>query len=553
MTPFLKFIRHVVSWPLGPPRSRVASRPTPTRGPLRTSRRGVAVLLVLGMLAMTLALSYASLRGQATVAQLAENNTRGEDARLAAESGVYAALRIMSDGTWAGINSTLTDNLSDNSWYEVSFVTGDGPLPPSDPLYNPNEFAYRVTITSTGYSNDPSQPSLRSVHTVEAIVQLARRTLLAEPANWPLLDNFTVYQWGNRDITVQEPVRINGQTLINGRMLLSQQYPLTNSSRDEYLKGLNSMRIEGRGDHRPFASPLSIALTRQDASTLTMLTTRLGLVTVDSLASSSAPVNHPNIVMSYRLYPGGKVYLPPVIQTTYGSTLTNVTLQPNAASNPLGVFRNQSSLSLNNNVIVRGTIIGEGSSSDVQVVGTGVKFEGVNLAPIEGSSQVYQLPVALLRDDLRFHANSDAVVQGLAMVYDEFELKQGSTNARFKLEGKLVTSGMRLRGRDPWQMTADAWDDDYDDFNGSGGLLGGLLGALLDTIGNLLGLGPGEEVTFPEYMQHVRGFIIKPVLTFQPPAGGVKYHWHNWSQGVYQKDPTDPGLRWNLIRWVEGS
>jgi hypothetical protein len=459
----------------------------------------------------------------------------------------------MSDGTWAGINSSLTDNLSDNSWYEVSFVTGDGPLAPGDPLYSPGEFAYRVTITSTGYSNDPSQPSLRAVHKVEAIVQLARRALLAEPANWANLTNYTVYQWGNRDITVQEPVRINGSTAILGRMLLSQQYPLTSASRDEYLSGLNGMRMDGRGDHRPFASPLTIALTRQDASTLTMLTTRLGLLTVDTASPASAPVNHPGSVLSYRLYPGGKVYVPPVIQTTYGSTLANVTLEPNLTSNPLGVFRSQSSLNLNNNVVLRGTIVGEGSSSDIQVVGTGVKFEGVDLALIEGSSQAYQLPVALLRDDLRFHANSDATVQGMALVYDEFELKQGGTSARFALTGRLVTSGLRLRGRDPWQMTVDAWDDDYDNFNGSGGLLGGLLNALLDTIRGTLGLGPGDEVYFPEYMQHVRGFAFQPVLTFQPPAGGVKYHWHNWSQGLYQKDPTDPGLRWNLIRWVEGS
>jgi hypothetical protein len=516
------------------------------------SRRGIAVLLVLGMLAMTLALSYASLRGQATVAQLAENLGRGEDARLAAESGIYAALRKMSDGSWAGISSTMTGNVTDNSWYEVSFVTGDGPLPPGDPLYNPGEFAYRVTITSNGYSSDPSQPSLRAVHRVDAIVQLARRTLLPEPANWSTFANYTVYQWGNREITVQEPVRINGQAAILGRMLFSQQYPLTTESRDAYLSGLNEMRQEGRGDHRPFASPLTIAVVRQDAATLTMLS-KLGLVTVDSLAATTAPVTHPNTVMGYRLYPGGKVYLAPIIQDDYGSTLQDVTLAPDPIENPLGVFRNQSSLNISNNVTVRGTIIGEGTSSDIQVVGTGVKFEGLNLAPIEGSSQVYQLPVVVLRDDLRMHPTSNVVVQGLAMVYDEFELKQGSTAIRFALTGKLVTSGLRLRGRDPWQMTATAWDDDYDNFRGSGGLLGGILDALLDTIRNTLGLGPGDEVFFPEYMQHVRGFMYQPVLTFQPPTSGVQFHWHNWSQGVYQKDPTDPGLRWNLIRWVEGS
>jgi hypothetical protein len=139
------------------------------------------------------------------------------------------------------------------------------------------------------------------------------------------------------------------------------------------------------------------------------------------------------------------------------------------------------------------------------------------------------------------------------MVYDEFELRQGPTNAKFAMHGKLVTSGLRLRGRDPWIMTAGDWENDYDDFMGNGGLLAFLLDALLNTIRGTLGLGPGDEVYFPEYMQHVRGFTITPKLTFQTETTGVKYHWHNWSQPVYQKDPADPGLRWNLIRWVEGS
>jgi hypothetical protein len=314
------------------------------------------------------------------------------------------------------------------------------------------------------------------------------------------------------------------------------------------------MRLEGRGDHRPFASPLTISLVRQDAPVLTMLTTQLGLTTVDTLAPASAPAVHPNAVVGYRLYPGGKVYAPPIIGDVYGTTLQNVTLAPQPVINPLGIFRNRSTLSVNSNVALRGTIIGEGTLSDIQVVGTNVKFEGLNLPPLENSSNTYQLPVVLLRDDLRYHATSDALLRGLAMIYDEFELKQGAATARFAMHGKLITSGLRLRGRDPWTMTATDWDEDYDDFRGSGGLLASVLEATLDAIRSSLGLGPDDEVYFPEYMQHVRGFVVQPQLTFQPEnTPGLKYHWHDWSQPVFQKDPGDLGLRWNLLRWVEGS
>jgi hypothetical protein len=334
-------------------------------------------------------------------------------------------------------------------------------------------------------------------------------------------------------------------------MVLSALYPTDVDARDGYLSGLNGMRLAGRGDHRPFASPLTIAVARQDAPTLLLLTTKLGLTTVDSLLSASAPVNHPNSVAGYQLYPGGKIYYPPILQDIYGGSLQDLTLEPDAINNPLGLFRSRGSLAVNSNVHLRGTLVGETNTSDVQVHGTNVSFEAVNLAPIEGSSNTYQLPVNLLRDDLRIHGTSNATIRGLTMVYDEFELRQGPANAQFAMHGKLVTNGLRLRGRDEW--TLPNWGNDYDDFSGTGGLLAILLNTLLNTIRNALGLNPGDTVYFPEYMQHVRGLTVQPQMTFQTETTGVKYHWHNWSQPIYQKDPSDPGLRWNLIRWVEGS
>lgn len=539
----------------------------------------MAVLLVMGMLAMTLALSYASLRGQATVAQLAENQGRGDQARLAAESGVYDALRTMSESSWSGIDTPLAGNVSDHSWYEVSFVTGDGPLPATDPDYDPNEFAYRVTITSTGYADDPGQPSIRAIHSVEAIVQLARRAILDEPTTWPRFTDFTVYQWGNRDTIVQEPVRIHGKTNLLGRLNLSQEYPLSQSSpnkpRNDYLSGLNGMRLDGRGDHRPFASPLSIALTRQYTSTLTLLSTNLGYSDanlLDALDTTEPPALHPGNVVSYQLYPGGKSYTPPILQSVYGTTLAGASstsplvLTPDPIDNPLGIYRSRNSLTIADNVHIQGTIISEGSTPDVVVRGTNVKFEGVPIRPREQyPAELYQLPVALVKGDLHFYGTSDAIVRGLAMVYDDFELRQGAAGAKFSLVGHLFANGLRLRGRSSWIMTATDWDQEYNDYitaienDGDGGLLSftvNLLLGILDDIRTSLGLGSNDNVYFPEWVQHTRGFTILPALTFAPDTtSGVLPHWHDWSQPVYQKDPLDAGLRWNLVRWVwvEGS
>jgi hypothetical protein len=56
---------------------------------------------------------------------------------------------------------------------------------------------------------------------------------------------------------------------------------------------------------------------------------------------------------------------------------------------------------------------------------------------------------------------------------------------------------------------------------------------------------------FPDWEQTQRSFTVKPTLTFSPDSSGVKPHWHDWSQPVYQPDPADPGLKWEVVRWEE--
>lgn len=516
---------------------------------ISNSRRGMAIVLVLGLLAITLALAYATLRGQGTTTLLARNNGRALDARAAARSGLNAALRKISEDAWQGVGSQLTANVTDHAWYEVRFTTGDAQLAPGDPNYA--EYPYRVTIDSVGYAADPADPNIRARHHSRCVVQLVRTALVPPPAGWNTLTAYSVYQWSNRDAEVQIPVRIHGPALIHGRMLLSQEYPLTSNSRERYLSDLNAMRLDAkpRGDHRPFVSPLTIALTQQSGSTLTDLQTRLGLVLVESLASTDAPLPYPASVTSYRLYPGGREYTIPVVQQLYGSTLQNVTLGPDPLTNPLGVFQASGALAIESNVRITGTLLSSGSTPEVQIYGTGVVLEPARLPRLYGSATDYQLPTALLRDDLRINPSADARISGLAVVWDEFELKRGSPDTRFEMQGSLLTRTLLLRGRDNWTMTSTQWDADLKEYND---MNSGLLPLLLSVVKSTLGLGSKDKVYFPEFMQHKRGFTVQPALTFRPDSSGVRPHWHDWSQPVFQKAPSDAGLRWDVIRWEDG-
>jgi hypothetical protein len=324
---------------------------------------------------------------------------------------------------------------------------------------------------------------------------------------------------------------------ILGTLSLFTEYPLSTDPEKRYFGDLETMRMLGMGDNRPFEGPVTIARSRQTSETLNYLENDLKLTTIDTSASTTPPVAHPISVLSYRLYPGGKSYSAPILQTTYGGSLQNLTIEPDPLTNPLGIYRSKNSLAIYNNVLIKGTVISEGTTPEIQVHGTGVTLEGVNLAPLEGTSQIYQLPVAIIMDDLRFHGTSDALIKGLTMVYDQFELKQGPKTAKFQLNGQLMTADFAVRGRNEFAVLGTAeWETQY----------------LLFLTQLALPL-PNTVKYFPVWMQDKVNLPYAPYLKFTRDTSGVKYHWQPWTQPIYHKDPADPGLRWNLIRWTEGT
>jgi hypothetical protein len=267
--------------------------------------------------------------------------------------------------------------------------------------------------------------------------------------------------------------------------------------------------------------------TTQDATTVTRLTTKLGTLLTEPLVTASPP-SHPGAVTSYTLYPGGKSYSVPLLS----SPPQNTTLAPDPASNPLGIYRTSGSLTLQSNTNITGTIITDASSgSDIQVTGTGVVLKAFNLPTLYGNGQVYQLPAVIDYAALRMNSGSTATINGAAMCYDQFELKQGTLASTFSLTGNLITNTLLLRGRSTWVLGSSTWNSDKALFN----------------LQMLAGI-----PYFPDFEAAARGFTVKPALTFSSDSSGVKPHWHDWTKAVFQPDPSDPGLRWEVVRWEEG-
>src|SRR5689334_8583536 len=113
-------------------------------------RRGVAIIMVLGLLSIALALSYTMMRAQGTTLKVQENSHRRADARQAAMSGLMTGLRRMHKSDWPGADSTINGTLSANESFTVKYTTGDARLTPTHPEFA--EWPYRVTLDVTGYA-----------------------------------------------------------------------------------------------------------------------------------------------------------------------------------------------------------------------------------------------------------------------------------------------------------------------------------------------------------------------------------------------------------------
>jgi hypothetical protein len=493
--------------------------------------RGIAVVMILGLLAITIAISYATLRGQGTTSQLARNNSRALEARSASASGINAALRKISENGWGGVGVTLQSNVTPHSWYTVTFTTGDAKLTSTDASYS--DYPFRLTIDSVGFATDPLNSAIQSQYKSRCVVSLQRKSLVAEPANWSSFTALNIYQYSSADAYVQFPVRTNGKVTLLGKLQLCSEYPGDSTARDKYLNGLQ-LRAATRGDYRPFGVGnlfLKGVATQQDATTIaTLLTADLGTPAAEAVTTATPP-SHPGTVLTYKLYPGGKDYSVPLLT----SSLSNQTLAPDVMQNPLGIYRTSGTLTIQSNVNMTGTIITPGASgSDIQITGTGVVIKPYTLPALYGSNQSYQLPPLLAYSDVVVNKAANVQLTGATMCWNTFEVWNNDTTTATNLAftGNLIANTFKQHGRSNWTQTGNQWKVDQLAFSGQ-----------------LNGTTPIPY--FPDYQQTQHGFTIQPTLTFSADSSGVKPHWHDWTQAVYQPDPADPGLRWEIVRWEE--
>ncbi len=415
--------------------------------------------------------------------------------------------------------------------FSVTYTAGDSSLTAAQANYS--EYPFRVTLLATGYAQDPAYSAAVTTYAIRAVVRLTPKKLADQPTGWTTLAPYTVYQWSPPASTpgsafeVDVPCQFQGGVRIRSDLSLCGDYPEDDDARNDLLKHLNTMRAAGLGDHRPFTGGIYLP-SGSSSAVRNLLTNKLGLTVTNTSSTDTVTWSHPGAVSAYQLYAGGPIYTVPSISTT----LQNVTLQPDQLTNPLGMFYCPDRLHVNSNVTVRGTLITNTTVGDIFIDGTAVQVSGVSLPALEGTTTPVQLPVMLLRDDLRIFSGSQGSVQGLVAVWDEVEFKQGpQSSTSFTFEGRLLGKEFFVRGRDEWDQSVAWWE---------------LAHAAFEWTEDR-----GGTPYFPVWLQAFAGLAYTPRIRMQPAAGATSYHWNNLANPIYVPGTGDTGLRWEVVDWKE--
>lgn len=482
----------------------------------------MAVLVVLLLLSLTLGLCYAATRSQYTTSTIQRNADRQAAARQAAVTGTTMALKKMQLSDWSGVGGSLSGSLDAYTTFVTTYTAGDSRLSAADA-----DQPYRVTLLTTGYAVDWEHPQSIATYQVKAVVRLIPRALAAEPSDFAAIKGYTVFQTKQQDVQIDVPCRITGPTRLQKKLQVAAHYPNDDDSRTLYLSGLNKMRVNGLADDRPLNGPVYLPLSVQDPKFYTWLTSSLyglGVTAIDTAAQElttdwSQPSTSPG---SYRIYPGGPTYAFQALPTT----LQSITLQPDPTTNPLGLFSCDSTLTINSDVTVQGSIFCGG---DLRFAGANISVQPVALPPLQGTSKPIRLP-ATSSQNATVKAGGSGQVTGLMAVFGNFLVEQGSESMAFSLAGQLATAGLSVQQRTEWNLDWSSYRNLYNT--------------------QLLLFPLSTSKYFPVWMAN-RGRDPTPKLLFAPESQAVTYHWANAYDPIFVAAPSDGGLRWDLLAWIE--
>lgn len=300
------------------------------------------------------------------------------------------------------------------------------------------------------------------------------------------------------------------------------------SARSRYLEATKSLADSDQGDYRPLAGDVTLSSDRNELSTALTAKRQLGCDLLYQATSASSVTASTISGTTYRLYPGGKEYTIP----TVSSTVSYQTLEPDSATNPLGIFRCAGTVSLENQASIRGTLIAQNSGSDIRLRGNEITISGVDLPAIDGDATVYQLPTLIASDDVAASYDVNATIEGAIAAIGDLEIENLYSDSTFQLTGQAYCDEFKLHARSEWAYVA--YYSSYYLYN------------FVNYMGHA-----NTSANFASWLDNTSYAKFENNVRIELPETSPTYQWLDLSQPIYQKGDDDTGLVWELVRWKD--
>lgn len=381
-------------------------------------------MLVLVTISMSLVLTYAFTRTQATSMQIGLNVAHREEARQAAHTGAAVALERMQAADWAGVTEIPAGVINSDDMGTVGYRVTYEQYTSANTL--PADAALRVVLKSVGYWQATTDARERVECRVEVVVRLSPRVpgrtikagdsanasdRKANPGDYDTIQGYSLYTTQNDSLTLDPGDRIEGTVRIEENVDCYLTPKWSSTVVNQVLSEIGTQHVTTSGSQNILKHPHPLAAqieyrTAPSSSNQTVLGYLKTPWTVSSVDHTQPTVSFANW-STYRLYAGGFQYSAVQIP----SNLSNVTLRP-TAENPLGIFYCPGSVNIQGNVTIQGTLV---ATHHLQFMGNKVyvssfDWRDANGEPLIENSELWSRLPAVIADETQFQAQSGQLV-----------------------------------------------------------------------------------------------------------------------------------------------
>jgi len=436
-------------------------------------------------ISMSLVLTYSFIRSQSVHLQINENSSRTDWAIQAAQTGAAVAIERIQSTDWLGVDETLSREVhADNegtAYYEVIFNS----ISSSDLDSTPAEASFMLAVESTGFWASAKNPDEIVERRVEVIVRLKPRLpgrtirdgdsdsasdLISNPGDYDQIQSYALFASGGDKSLVLDPAdRIDGAIWLKNKLQVYGDPRWSSSVRDEFLAdiGARFATVGAGGPTYQHPHPLagSITFYQTPANSVQQDLGNLGVAWNKVDSQPEYPTINYSDYENYQIYAGGFVYS----AVDPGSRIDRKELRP-TEDNPLGIFFHRGDVSVDDDVIIQGTLVSTGKIAfhgDHSHLSSFNWKDDSGIEVLSESSSWRRLP-AIVAYEVDFHRHVQVSVHGAIVTKRRMKGAGGSFGYENGNQVSIVGTATALPGQQPYSVVRLIGSPDLALLNGRG-------------------------------------------------------------------------------------